>query len=195
MDFKPNIELSNKKLDLVEKTNLLGIMVSSDLSWENNTDFIVQRCNQRIWILRRLKKLGARINDLLDVFKQIRSIAEYAVPVWNFSLTGRQIAKLERIQKTAFHVILGRSYTSYSSALKILKMKKLSERRGKLCLKFALKCEKHSKFKKWFKPREKNLSTRNKPSKYTKAFTMTKRFEKSPLPYLTDLLNLYYRKK
>ena len=30
-DFKPNIELSNKKLDLVEKTNLLGIMVSSDM--------------------------------------------------------------------------------------------------------------------------------------------------------------------
>ena len=66
---------------------------------------------------------------------------------------------------------------------------------GEAMSKFALKCEKHSKFKKWFKPTEKNLSTRNKPSKYTKAFTMTKRFEKSPLPYLTDLLNLYYRKK
>ena len=52
-------------------------MVSSDLSWEENTNFIVQRCNKRIWILRRLKKLGATINDLVDVYcKQIRSIAE-----------------------------------------------------------------------------------------------------------------------
>ena len=127
--------------------------------------------------------------------KQICSIAEFAVPVWNFSLTGSQIAKLERVQKTAFHVILGSNYTSYSSALKMLKMKKLSERRGQLCLKFALKCEKHSKFKKWFKPTEKNTNTKLKPSKYIKAFTMTKRFEKSPLPYLTDLLNLHYSKK
>ena len=82
LDFEPNVELSDKKLDLVEKTKLLGIMVSSDLPWENNTNFIVERCNKRIWILRRLKKLGARINDLLDIYvKQIRSIAEFAVLV------------------------------------------------------------------------------------------------------------------
>ena len=100
LDFSPKIELSNKELDVVEKTKLLGIMISSDLSWEENTNYIVQRCNRRIWILRRLKRLGARINDLLEVYyKQIRSIAEYAVPVWNSSLTGNQITKVERIQK------------------------------------------------------------------------------------------------
>ena len=92
LDFEPKIELSNKELNMVEKTKLLGIMVSSDLSWEENTNFIVQRCNKRIWILRRLKKLGATINDLVDVYcKQIRSIAEYGVPIWNSSLTGSQI--------------------------------------------------------------------------------------------------------
>ena len=153
LDFEPKIELSNKELNMVEKTKLLGIMVSSDLSWEDNTNYIVERCNKRIWILRRLKKLGARINDLVDVYcKQIRSIAEYGVPIWNSSLTGNQIVKLERIQKTAFHVILGSAYTSYSSALKILNMKKICVRRVKLCLKFALKCEKHLKFKNWFVP-------------------------------------------
>ena len=126
--------------------------------------------------------------------KQIRSIAEYAVPVWNPSLTGSQIAKLERIQKTAFHVILGCNYSSYSSALKFLSMKKLSERRGQLCLKFALKCEKHPKFKKWFVPTEKLTRTRQNPSKYIEPFTRTRRFKKSPLPYLTNLLNLHYSK-
>ena len=181
---------------MVEKTKLLGIMVSSDLSWEDNTNYIVERCNKRIWILRRLKKLGARINDLVDVYcKQIRSIAEYGVPIWNSSLTGNQIVKLERIQKTAFHVILGSAYTSYSSALKLLNMKKLSVRRGQLCLKFALKCEKHPKFKKWFVPSEENVRTRKKPSKYIEPFTMTRRFNKSLLPYLTNLLNLHYSKK
>ena len=84
-------------------------------------------------------------------------------------------------------------YTSYTSAF--LKMKKISKRRGQLCLKFALKCEKHPKFKKWFKPTEKIVRTRTKPSKYIKPFATTRRFEKSPLPYLTNLLNLHYNKK
>ena len=72
LDFSPKIQLSNKELDLVEKTKLLEIKIYSDLSWEENTNYIVQKCNKRIWILRRLKKLGARTKDLLDVYcKQI----------------------------------------------------------------------------------------------------------------------------
>ena len=70
-------------------------------------------------------------------FKQIRSIAEFAAPVWNSALTGLQVAKLERIQKSALHIILGGEYQSYTSALRILGVSKLSERRTNLCLKGA----------------------------------------------------------
>ena len=61
-----------------------------------------------MWMLKRLKNLGANEEDLVDVyFKQIRSVAEFATPVWNSSLTGDQIASLERLQKTVLHIILG----------------------------------------------------------------------------------------
>ena len=147
-------------------------------------------------MLKRLKKLGANWSDLLDVyFKQIRSIAEFAVPVWNSALTGLQVAKLERIQKTALHVILSEDYKSYSSALRITGMDKLSERRKLLCLKFARKSEKHPKFSKWFKPNLKKTVTRQTPPKYCKVFTLKKRFKKSPLSYLTSLLNAFHHKK
>ena len=87
----------------------------------------------------------------MDVYyKQIRSIAEFAAPVWNSALTGLDIAKLERIQKTALHVILSNDYRSYSSALRTLGVQKLSERRRQICLNFAKKAEKHPKFSKWF---------------------------------------------
>ena len=87
------------------------MVLTSNLSWEANTDYIVKRCNDKIWILRRLKKLGANHSDLLDVyFKQIRSIVKFAAHVWNSALTGVDIAKLERIQKTALHVILSQDY-------------------------------------------------------------------------------------
>ena len=67
---------------------------------------------------------------LLDVFyKQIRSIAEFAVPVWNSSLAGEDVAKIERLQKIALHIILGDDYRSYTSALKTFGLEKLSVRR------------------------------------------------------------------
>ena len=64
---------------------------------------MVKRCNSKMWMTKRLKKLGASQEDLLDVYcKQIRSILEIAVPVWNGSLTGELIIELERVQKTSY---------------------------------------------------------------------------------------------
>ena len=101
-DFMPEIEVEGTRIDLVEQTKLLGVILTSDLSWSANTDHIVQRCNSKTWVLWTLKKLGASHEDLLDVYcKQIQSIAEFAVPVWNSNLTGEDIGKLERLQKNS----------------------------------------------------------------------------------------------
>ena len=75
------MELNGTKVDLVEEAKLLGVIISSNLSWSSNTDYIVKRCNKKTWTLRRLKQLGASHQDLLDVYcKQVRSIAEFAAP-------------------------------------------------------------------------------------------------------------------
>ena len=117
-DFLPSFEVEGTPVELVEHSKLLGVILSSNLSWSANTDQIVDKCNKKIWVIRRLKKLGASDEDLLDVFyKQIRSILEFAAPVWNSALTGEDISKLERVQKTVLHIILGDAYRSYSHAL------------------------------------------------------------------------------
>ena len=189
-DFMPSFPFNNQEIELVEETKLLGLVVSSDMSWSANTGYIVTRCNKKLWILRRLKRLGATCEDLLDVYtKQVRSILEYAVPVWHPSLTGEQRLELERIQKSAFHIILGEQYKSYTSSLKTLKMDTLHSRRIKLCKKFARKSAKSDKFSKWFKVNHKVSFTRNKPSQYCPVFSRTVRYEKSPISYLTTILN------
>jgi hypothetical protein len=111
------------------------------------------------------------------------------------SLTRSNITKLERIQKTTFHNILGDNYRSYSTALRSLWVKKLSERRKLLCLKFARKAERHHKFSKWFNPSTKGTATRQTQSKYFQVFARKKRFRNSPIPYRTELLNNFYIKK
>ena len=189
-DFLPSFDVEGTPVELVEHTKLLGVILSSNLSWSANTDYIVDRCNKKIWVIRRLKKLGANHDDLLDVFyKQIRSILEFAAPVWNSALTGEDIAKLERVQKTVLHIILGDAYRSYSHALKVTGLQKLSERRRKLCLTFGRKACKNEKFSNWFKLNTKETCTRQAQPKYCEVFRRTERFENSPLSYLTNLLN------
>ena len=190
LDFMPSFPIDDKEISLVEKTTLLGLVIRSDLSWSSNTEYIVKRCNSKLWILRRLKRMGATKEDLLDAYiKQERSILEYAVPVWHSSITGVQRLDLERIQKSAFHIILGELYVSYSSALKQLSMVTLNARRIKLCKKFVKKSVKNEKFTKWFKINSKINFTRLKQPKYCEVFSRTARYKKSPISYLTRLLN------
>ena len=133
---------------------------------------------------KETKKLGAKQDDLLDVFfEQIRSVSEFAAQVWNSSLTGEQVASIERITKTVLHVILGDEYKSYNSALKGLELEKLSDRRRKICTKFAKKSLKHNKFSKWFKPNPRMFKW-VKQNKFCPVICKTLRFEMSPLSYL-----------
>ena len=142
-----------------------------------------------MWVMRRLKRLGAEPSDLMEVyFKQVRSIAEYAVPVWNSGITGEDICRIERIKKIACNIILGTEYESYTKALKTLGLEKLSVRRRNICLKFAKKALNHEKFTKWFKPTPVGASRIKKPQFYD-VVCRTTRFENSPLSYLTRLLN------
>ena len=113
---------------------------------------MVKRANKKLWCLRRLKNFGAETHDLLEVYiKQIRCLLEYAVTVWQPSLTNEDSIKIERVQKSALSIILGQKYKSYESALKELNLEPLYTRRIILCRKFAIKAQKHEKFSRWFK--------------------------------------------
>ena len=138
---------------------------------------------------KETKKLGAKQDDLLDVFfEQIRSVAEFAAQVWNSSLTGEQVASIERITKTVLHVILGDEYKSYNSALKGLGLEKLSDRGRKICTKFAKKSLIHNKFSKWFNSNHRMFKW-VKQNKFCTMICKTLRIEMSPLSYLTKPLN------
>ena len=104
--------------------------------------------------------------------------------VW--TLTKTDIIKLERIQKTALRIILDQQYINYENALKKLKLETLEKRREKMGRKFAKKCEKSSKFCKWF---IKSIRTNKSNKKYILPSARTTAYERSPLMYLTELLN------
>ena len=150
---------------------------------------MTSKAYSRVWMLRRLKTLGTEKSDLLDVYiKQVRSILEFAVPVWHPSLTLADKANLECVQKTVLHVILGENYHDYKDALKETNLESLEERRTKLCEKFSFKAVKHKKHNNWFKENTKITKTRQVQPKLCPVISRTICFQKSPISYLTDLL-------
>ena len=166
------------------------------MKWITNTENLIVKACKKLWILRRLKKIGAKMIDLKDVYtKQIRCILELAVPAWQGSITQSERIALERVQKSACHIILGDEYETYSNALKILSLESLESKRRNLSLKFALKASKHKKFKSWFKENDQNVNTRHEKPKYCEVRAKHTRYEKSALSYLTKLLNQHYSKK
>ena len=159
------------------------------MSWAENTAQIVNKCFSKLWILKRLSKLGAEISDLIDIYvKRIRVLAEYAVPVWNGGITQNDVSNLERIQKCALQVILGTGYTSYNNALRKTGLPRLKHRRRKICQTFAKKARSNPKFSNWF-VKNPAKSSRVKKLSYCPVVFRTERFRNSPISYLMKLLN------
>ena len=189
LDFPPEITFRDgTHLETMRETTLLGVIVSDDLKWGKNTEHICNKARRKLWILRRMLCLKLTIFEMFDVYtKEIRSILEFAVPVWHSSLTRKQVSEIEFVQKLAFKIILGRAYSSYSDACARLQTVTLEERRLAICLRFASKNIKSDKCL-FTKPNEHfRLRRRNhvvKEYKCNKA-----KFQRSSLPYLAKLAN------
>ena len=105
---------------------------------------------------------------------------EQSATVWHSSLTQENKEDLERVQKSAFKVILRENFQGYRKALKTLDLESLDERRKNLCLNFALKCTKNKKVQNLF---PKNLKTHEMATRNTEKYHVnhahTERLRKS----------------
>ena len=130
--------------------------------------------------------------DLIEIYTTfIRGSLEYCVPVWNASLTEDDKDEIERIQKTALKIIVGDGYGGYETALEMCLLTSLEVRREELCLSFGLDCSKNENHKHLFKTTENPLL--HYPPKFQPPACKKGRYEKSPIPYLTNLLNQHYQ--
>ena len=189
-DFVPDFTVEDTEIETVEDMKLLGLILRNDLSWKSNTENIIKKAYARIWILKRLKNRGGNLEDLTDIFiKQVRSVLEFGVPVWNSSLTKEESNDIERIQKCFLHIALGNSYNNYEEALETANLDSLESRRTQLCTTFAIRAAKHSKHKHWFSVNKEPVNTRSEKLSYKPPLCRLTRYQDSPIPYLTGLLN------
>ena len=188
-DFPPELKFSDGTIiEYKPEMKIVGVILSENLSWFKNTQYICDKARQKLWIIRRMLQYNLNIETMFDVYiKEVRSILELAVPVWHSGLTRRQSSDIERIQKIAFKIILGVEYKNYDQACKMLSTQTLEDRRTKLCLKFARKNLKSENS--LFTELQHPMNTRWKANSVQEFKCRTERFKNSSLPYLARLLN------
>ena len=190
-DFLPQINFPGyEALEVTYTTKLLGVTLTSDLSWTPHVVDITTRATKKLWILVRFKLLGGTRDQLVTVYQlRVRSTLEFASPVFHSGLSQEQSRRLEMVQKKACAIILGKDYVSYENALTTLNLERLNARRTALTLDFAIKCSKSPKHSHFFPlnnvARENNRNTK----KYKEFQCRTSRYYNSPVPYMARLLN------
>lgn len=127
----PHITIGGKTIERTDTFKLLGVVLSSDLTWGQHVEYMHGKCSQRLYLLVLLKRAGVAAKDILCIYtSMIRSVIDYACPVWHTSLTKTQSDRLESIQKRAFRII--HPEQSYSESLQCLGMQTLHQRREEL---------------------------------------------------------------
>ena len=194
-DFMPKLHLNQgNTLEVVEQMKLVGYQLRSDLRTISNTSYIVKRAWKRMWVVRRLKTLGASEQDLLKVLRaQVLSVLQFATPAWSTLLTVLESKRIESVLKTGLFLVYGERYESFNWALNQAQMSSLEDQRTKMFRTFTQDCLKSNKFKNWFMKYNdedgQGASTRQQKPRFKPVYTRTSAFARSAIPQMVRLAN------
>ena len=149
---------------------IVGFVMRSDMRTCSNTEYLVRKAYKRMWLVRRLKGLGASRFQLVDALqKQVLSVLWLGAPAWFCQTTQQERKDIDRVAKVGLRIIFGEFYGG-----------------------FAAKNARSSKFSKWFQPAaRKTTNTRSVKNSqiYENVPARTARYGQSPIPYLTNIIN------
>ena len=84
-EFEP-ILINGDALEVVDSVKLLGLNISSDLTWNIHINEILKKASKRLYFLLQLKRAKVTRTDLgLFYSSCFRSIMDYAVPAYHFT--------------------------------------------------------------------------------------------------------------
>ena len=112
IDFKKNRHafepvIVDKELSVVSSANILGVTLSSDLTWNDHVNEAIRKANKRLYFLVLLKRAGVNTHDIINFYcTVVRPVLEYCSPIFHHALPECLINDIERVQKRALSFIL-----------------------------------------------------------------------------------------
>ena len=197
------LTLNGNLISICDKITLLGVILTEDLKWSDNTENICKKVNRKFFYLSKLKQFGLTEEELLTAWNVVlRPITEYAAPLWHSGLTAAESNRLENLQKRAIGFILGTTYKDhkrfyrvngeekdYVEALNYLNLTALKERRESLTCKFAIDTAKNERHKGFFEIKTPTKYNTRSMVNFKEKFCVTERYKQSAIPYMSRILN------
>ena len=186
----PELQLEDgSNLEVIYQLKLVGLVITSELTWSAHVDYTVKRVNKVLWQLTRFKQLGATQDKLVTFYKlKIRSILMFGAVCFHSSLSVQQSQLLELQQKRSLAIILGSQYRSYDNARSLVNIPRLDTLRQEASLSWAIKAQSNPKHSHLFPLSTRNVNTRNR-KKYAEYFCRSAKYYNSAVPNMTRAVN------
>jgi ribonuclease P/MRP protein subunit RPP40 len=179
------INVNDQSIQRVSSFRLLGVIVMNTLCWDEHVTSICSKASKRLYFLKLLKKSSLSSDDLLHYYKYvIRSVIEYACPVWQSGLTNEQLDKLENIQRRAIRIISGSNDYEFNCVIYSIEL--ISVRLDNLSRKFFTKICRPSDCLRTILPAERDVTYTQRlrrVTKYPEISGRTERYINSFIPY------------
>ena len=106
LNNSPPLIFNNNVIDRVNTHRHLGVYLTSNLDWSMQINDVSLRANRKLSVLRSVKFLKRNTLDLLYKIT-VRSLIDYALPIYSNNLKLTDLARLDRLQYKAGKLVCG----------------------------------------------------------------------------------------
>ena len=86
--FTNRLQLKRENIEIVDKMKILGTIVNTQLSWDDNCQIIIKKVNARMQLLRSVLSVGVSTEEMFHLWTIFfRSVLEQSCVVWHSTLT------------------------------------------------------------------------------------------------------------
>ena len=193
LNNSPPLLFNNNVIDRVNAHRHLGVYLTSNLDWSMQINDVCLRANRKLSVLKSIRYLKRNTLDMLYKIT-VRSVIDYALPIYANNLKLTDLARLDRLQYKAGKLVCGAlHYTNREKLNNELGWENFQTRIKFLGLSLFQKIHRHET-----RPLirncmssidyEKKYLTRSKVG-YTPYPYFGEKFKNSFFPYMTNLWN------
>ncbi|KAI4872918.1 hypothetical protein NFI96_005300 [Prochilodus magdalenae] len=96
------LHVGGSAVEVVSSYRYLGVHLSNNLTWSNNTSSLVRKAHQRLYFLRRLRRAGLGSSVLTSFYRcVVESVLCSSINVWHGSCSAADRKALQRVVKAA----------------------------------------------------------------------------------------------
>ena len=99
----PPLYINGQELEVVQNTKLLGVTITDNILWNLHINETIKKASKRLYFFRQLKCARVSTLDLVRFYTCcIRSVCDYAVPVFHSSLPNYLILQFKTSAEKSF---------------------------------------------------------------------------------------------